>query len=698
MTKNEIRKINLFGCFQQDIADCGVACLVTVMRHYGVDISLEYGRDLCGTNAQGTTMMGLFIAAQKMGFEPGGYETDFETLSQQTKPIIVHTILANRLQHYMVFCGLKKNNVIVFDPFRGISEIPFEDFNSIWSKKCLVISPKEHNVESIKKENKIIEFLRDTIKENKVVFTGLIIISLAIALIGMASSVLFQKLIDDYLPQNMSSKVLAGIGIVFILSVIKVVISAVKQTLVVIQYKEIQENLVGRFFKKLFSLKLSFFESRKIGDLAARLGDIRRIQGIINYVIGGNTVIDIFIVIVGTSFVGYYAWQMPILLLMTLVITLLYMIKNNRSIITKQREVMGSYSTLESFFINSIKNMRVIKVGNMAKNYIDSNNMLYRNYTERNLSSDKLQIKLSLFYGFINVGLLLITMLVCAYLYNDSRISIGEFIAISSIVSIVSPSIINLSLLPISYNEAKTAFDRFFGTIDLPGEDIVGCECPNIQSIRVDNLTFGYIGRKVIIDKFSAYLERGKINIIIGKSGSGKSTICKLLEKSYSINHDETILVNDIMPLNSINKEEYRDHIGIMPQTIQMFEGSIIENICQGMQGEPQVVYQRAYQTLEHYGLLPYFNDMPYGLMTIVGESGIELSGGEKQLVAFGRILVKNPDVFILDEPTASMDEGLRELIWKIIASLCDDHLMIVVTHQKNIFKNNSQKVNEISI
>lgn len=687
MKSKDLRKMQHCGCFQQDMADCGVACLVTVFRYCGTNISLEYARELSGTNAQGTTLLGMVLCAQKIGFEANGYEMDFATLCQQENPTIVHVLLANGFQHFIVFCGVKHNNVIAFDPARGMVHISKDEFQKIWTKRTLIVKPKNIKIETAKTGKKMFSFLSHIIANQKILFVGLIVLSVIIALLGMATSLLFQKLIDDYLPNNAMSIVLLSISAVSLLTIIKVGLSAIKQLIVAKQYKEIQESMVERFFEKILSLKLSFFESRKIGDLSARLGDIRRIQGVVNYVIGGNTFIDVFVVIIGTCIVGYYAWQMPIIVLTMLVITLAFMMRYNRVIIDKQRNMMAAYSKVESSFINTIKNVRSIKVERQTNAICNVNNILYKQYTDNSYKADKLQIKLSLYYGFVNAILLFTSLLICALLYNDQRISVGEFIAIGSIVSLMTPSIIN-----ISYNEAKMAFERLFGTIDLPSEVLVGDDCPIIASIEIKNLSFGYIGREPIINDFSATLCRGKINCIVGKSGSGKSTVCKLIEKSY-VADDEAISINGSVPINRLAIEAYRKHIGIVPQNIQLFEGHVIENICVGFDGDITEAYQRAIAICTEKGLMPYLSALPNSIYTIVGEAGVDLSGGEKQLVAIARLLIQNPDVLILDEPTSAMDTELRDKVWSILSDMCETHLVIVVTHQASLLNDFSQHI-----
>ena len=265
-------------------------------------------------------------------------------------------------------------------------------------------------------------------------------------------------------------------------------------------------------------------------------------------------------------------------------------------------------------------------------------------------------------------------------------------------ISIISPSIANLSLLPISFNDAKVAFDRFFDTVDLPGESQDGSECPAIRSITISNLSYAYIGRKAIINNLSASFCVGKINCIIGKSGSGKSTFCKLLDKSYHTADDSSLLINNEIPLNSIRLSDYRRHVGVVPQDILMTEGTVLQNICAGLDGAMQDVLSRAVGVFQSHGLIPYLMALPNGLNTVVGEAGVSLSGGELQLVAFSRLLVHNPDVFILDEPTSAMDPQLRDHIWNLLCTLCNSHLVIVVTHQDAMLQKFSDHVNYITL
>lgn len=697
MKNSEIRRLCRVGCFQQDMSDCGVACLVTLMRYFGTNISLEYGRELSGTNAQGTTMYGLLLASQSMGFKAEGYEMDMEHLSAQTNPVIVHVVLPNGLMHFMVFCKSSKGKVVIFDPARGESVMTSEEFEKIWTKKALFVCPTTEQKQKIKGENRILGFFASTSRNNKAVFCSLVLLSLIVAAMGMATSLFFQKLIDDFLPNETIGIVLCGVAIVTLLTLVKVGLSSIKQLLVVKQYKGIQQELVSQFLHKLFSLKMSFFESRKIGDLSARLSDIRRIQGIVSYVIGGNVFVDVFVVIVGMCFTGYYVWPIPFVVMVVLLVSVYYIYRSNNTIITRQREMMASYSKLESNFINTVKNVRMIKVNNMSDNVAMINSQYYGQYVDKTYASDCLQIKLSLFYGVVSAVLLCGTMLVCSVMYfNGNHITIGQFIAVTSIISIIAPSIINLSLLSISYNDAKIAFDRFFSTIDLPSEKAEGEPCPDVESIVVKELSFAYIGRRKIIDKFSASFEKGRINCIVGRSGSGKSTLCKLLEKSYAAS-DDSILINNAIPLNSVSVTDYRKHIGIISQNIEMCEGTVLENICMGMTGDLQEIYQRVLQTCQTYGLMPYFSMLSDGLGTVVGEAGVSLSGGEKQLVALTRLLVRNPEVLILDEPTSAMDTQLHNRVWNILSEISKTHLVIVVTQQAALLDNYSDRINYIT-
>jgi ATP-binding cassette subfamily B protein len=164
MNHKEIKKNFIL---QQDASDCGVACLQSLARLYGGDISLEKLRDISGTSKQGTTPLGLYQGANKIGFDAEGNEADIDTLIEHGEPLILHVLIDKRLQHYLVCYGFEKNQFVIGDPAKGIVYYTKEELDEIWSsKKCLTLKPNTNfqKTETTKRAKK--EWIVNLIKED----------------------------------------------------------------------------------------------------------------------------------------------------------------------------------------------------------------------------------------------------------------------------------------------------------------------------------------------------------------------------------------------------------------------------------------------------------------------------------------------------------------------------------------------------
>ncbi|CAA7392080.1 Alpha-hemolysin translocation ATP-binding protein HlyB [Chryseobacterium fistulae] len=162
---------------------------------------------------------------------------------------------------------------------------------------------------------------------------------------------------------------------------------------------------------------------------------------------------------------------------------------------------------------------------------------------------------------------------------------------------------------------------------------------------------------------------------MLGESGSGKTTLAEILQKNYFPENGK-IIINDNLDLNNISLDCWRNLVGVVPQNIQLFNGNVLENIVLDEQIDEQKL-----QYLLSLGFDKFINSLPQGFMTLVGEEGINLSGGQKQLLAWTRVLYHNPNFLILDEPTSSLDENNRKFIYDLIRKLKSDKLILIISH-----------------
>ena len=288
---------------QQDQSDCGVACLLSVITYYGGNSSIESIRKLSGTNITGTTLLGLYQAASSLGFKAEGCEADIAALYKHPSPVILHVLIDNKLEHYVVCYGTKINEkkelvFIIGDPSKGIVYLNDAELLNIWkSKICLTLEPNEHFVLSSDIKSKKRAWIIQLIKEDYPLLGIALLLGIAIAILGIIMSLFSQRLIDDILPKKNYLKLNLGISLVFLLLIIKEGLSVIRQYFLISQSKNFNNRIIGNFYSKLLNLPKPFFDTRKIGELTARLTDTSRIQRVISQ-LAGNVVIDSLVSIV----------------------------------------------------------------------------------------------------------------------------------------------------------------------------------------------------------------------------------------------------------------------------------------------------------------------------------------------------------------------------------------------------------------
>lgn len=259
---------------QLDQNDCGIACLLSIIDYYGGVNDFENLRRQSGTTKTGTTMLGLLQAAQASGFDAEGCEADIEALLAHPTPCILHVLIENKLQHYVVYYGneLKygKKNLIIGDPAKGVLYYTPEELNIIWkSKACLLLSPnsmfqKKQNIDSNKKK-----WLKELIKEDIPLLMIAAAMGIVIASLGLTMAVFSQRLIDEFLPQKQYTKLYAGIGFVFLLLLAREWVILIRNQLLTRQSKEFNLRIVKDFFHAYFIFQNHFLILEKLESLQA---------------------------------------------------------------------------------------------------------------------------------------------------------------------------------------------------------------------------------------------------------------------------------------------------------------------------------------------------------------------------------------------------------------------------------------------
>ena len=673
---------------QQGESDCGIACLLSIIKYYKGFNTLENLRKLSGTNITGTTLLGLYQAALQTGFTAEGCEADIKALIIYNKPCILHVTIENNMQHYIVCFGVTEQkgefNFIIGEPAKGIIYLNAKELDKIWqSKTCLTLQPNEHfkKAADVKREKQ--KWIIELIKSDFPLLSIAAGLGIAIAILGLVMALFSQRLIDEILPKKEFTKLNIGVAVVLLLLLIKEGFSYLRQFFLLRQSKDFNVRIIDYFYTHLLNLPKPFFDTRKIGELTARLNDTSRIQRVITQ-IAGNVIIDGLVTLITLIFLFVYSWEVALACLLFFPIYFFLIYNNNKSIITGQRNIMGAYALSEANYISTLQGIDPIKNHNKQPLFINTNNLLYQNFQEKIFMLGKIQIRLSFLANVFGVVFLIIVLGYCSYRVLHGRLQTGELIAILGMSSTLLPSIANLALISIPINEAKIAFDRMFEFTGIAPEKVVVIdEIKTFQSLEVQNLSFRFVGRRQLLQNISFTVKKGEIIAIMGENGCGKSTLLQILQKYYEPETGE-IRINEEIDLKDISFQSWRSIIGVVPQNIHIFNSTVLENIAfEDAVNKPKDVFK----FLQHYGFSFFIDALPQSIMTLVGEEGINISGGQKQIIALARALYHKPQLLILDEATSAMDRQSEQFVLELLLRLKKDMGVIFITHRLHILK-----------
>lgn len=197
----------------------------------------------------------------------------------------------------------------------------------------------------------------------------------------------------------------------------------------------------------------------------------------------------------------------------------------------------------------------------------------------------------------------------------------------------------------------------------------------------IKDLSFRFAGKSALLKNVNLELRQGEMTVLLGEVGSGKSVLLQIIQRFYGFENG-SITVNDTTNIQDFNLTDWREKLGVMPQEIKLFSGTLLDNIILGNVAEEA---ERAISFCKEMGFDRYFEALPQSYVTIVGEEGVNLSGGQRQLVGLARALYQNPDVLLLDEPTAAMDSKTAAFVMDLLQKLKPNLATLMITHRLDV-------------
>jgi ATP-binding cassette subfamily B protein len=666
---------------------CGLACLCTISKYYGAEFSQEKLRDISGTSQSGTTLLGLIQAAQKIGYEAKGFEAEFKHLAELEGPAILHVIQDQNREHYLVYFGLADGKHWVSDPGVGILGLEESELTGQWKSGILLrLQPTEElqNKGMVSQSKK--RWFVSLIAEDIPILIVATVIGSLMAGTGLSTAIFSQRLIDDFLPNQAYEKAIMGvIALGFLLS-FRAILGYIQGVFMARQGRDLNVRIVSSFIERILRLPMSYFRGYSTGDLIARMNDSLRIRNTVS-LITGTVIINILVVIVSLGFVFYQSSLIGFICLLGVFFFLIAGWKYHTPILAKQKEVMAAHALNETQYVDSLTGMHVLRSYGKEQEYQQRIEQVYGMYQGKGYDLAIIGNNFSFWTQLIVAVFLSLLFGAGVYLIFQGELLLGELMALVSVGSTIVPAVAGLVVANIQFQEAKVAFDRLFEIAGLEVESDQESEESNdfgadSPLLELDQVSFRYPGRTQILKGLSFQLEPGAHLALFAPVGKGKSTLVDLIQRFYDPESGAIRWKGQDSRQTSIRT--WRKALGVVNQKEKIFNSTVFDNIVLSSDPKEQ---ERIAKIGESMGLWNLFKALPQGAMTLCGEDGRNLSGGQRQLVGIVRALVREPQLLILDEATAAMDWELEEQLITMIRHYLQKQQagLLMITHQPTL-------------
>jgi ABC-type bacteriocin/lantibiotic exporters, contain an N-terminal double-glycine peptidase domain len=670
------RKIDFI--MQIDEMDCGAASLAMICRHFGRKVSLARIRQLCHTATDGTSLKALVRAATELGLAARALKVSLRNLPMIPLPAIVHW----EGNHWLVLYDVAGQFVRVADPELGLRKLPRREFETKWTGYAALFDYTPA-FEQAPESKPTLAWVFPFLARFKVILLQVLGLAVAVSFLQLLFPVFTQMVVDKVIVENdlgLLKMILLGMlaALVFVQ-----LFTLAQEYLLAFVAVRIDTAVLDFLSRKLLSLPMSYFNSRRTGDIQRRLEGATQVRQFAVQQGVGALLAGVFLV----GAIILMAMYSPLLTLAFLATTPLYVglmilsVKVLRPLYHGVEESQGKYSSHQ---IDAIKGIEAVKAAAAESTFRDAMLNEFLSMSQKLFKATF--IVMSWDSVLQTVGLLstAIFLWVGATQVIHGQLTVGGFVAFSSLTAMAYAGIVralgvwdNMQLASVLLNRLNDIFEQEpeqgrDRSLLLPVHSLEG-------RIELRGVSFKYGGPESpdILKNITLELPPGRMIGLVGRSGSGKTTLVKLIAGLFE--PTQGAIYFDNVDLKTLNYRDVRQHIGIVLQENHMFSDTIARNISFG---DPEPDLDRVLAAAQAAAAHELIMRLPLGYETKIGESGLLLSGGQKQRIAIARAIYNDPPVLIFDEATSALDTESERQIQENLGRLVAGRTTIVIAHR----------------
>jgi subfamily B ATP-binding cassette protein HlyB/CyaB len=656
--------------------DAGLLCLLLIARFYdlpadGVQLRHQFGKAGCPFSDRD-----LLRAAKHLGLKAGLVQTEWTKLTGTPLPALAK----RRDGRYVVLAKVEADKVLVQDPLAGRPLIQTRaDFERGWSGELLLFTKRAQ----LRPQDLPFDFawFIPAIVKYRRLLGEVLLASFFLQLFGLITPLFTQVIIDKVLVhKGFTTLHVLAIGMVA-LAFFEATLGGLRTYLFAHTTNRIDVGLGAQLFRHILALPLAYFEARRVGDTVARVRELEHIRQFLtsNSV---TVVLDLLFIVVFLMVMWFYSARLTLVVLGSMPLYAFLSIVITPIIRARLNEKFNRSAENQAFLVEAISGIQTVKALAVEPPLQRRWDEQLAGYVRASFRATSLITVASQIASSIQKITTIAVLLTGAYLVIGGDLSIGQLIAFTMLSSQVTGPLLRIVNLWQEFQQVGISVQRLGDVLNTrpePSYNPNRTTLPRVAGqIVFEEVTFRYRpDGPEVLRKVSFAIEPGQIIGIVGRSGSGKSTIAKLIQRLYVPERGRVLV--DGVDLAQVDPSWLRRQVGVVLQENFLFNRSVRDNIALT---NPSISMDRVIEAATLAGAQEFILELPEGYDTVVGEQGCSLSGGQRQRIAIARALVANPRILIFDEATSALDYESEAVIQQHMAQMCKGRTVIIIAHR----------------
>lgn len=654
--------------------DFALVGLMILAQYHGIAVNMADIQHRFATDKSGLDQTAWLLAAKELGLKARPTLQKIERLHLANLPALVwredgqHFILAKVNDDKFLIQDLKENRPIFLSKF---------DFEQRYSGKLILVTSRASVLGNLAKFD-FTWFIPAVIKYRRI-FLEVLAISVVLQLFALITPLFFQVVMDKVLVHRGFST-LDVIAIAFlVVTLFEITLGGLRTYIFAHTTSRIDVELGARLFRHLLSLPISYFETRRVGDTVARVRELEQIR---NFLTGQalTSVLDFCFSFIFLAVMWYYSGWLTLIVLISLPLYALWSASISPILRVRLNDKFARNADSQSFLVESVSTISTIKSMAVEPQMTRRWDQQLAAYVAAGFRVTRLatigQQGVQLIQKLVTVA----TLWFGAKLVISGDLTVGQLIAFNMLAGQVAAPVIRLAQLWQDFQQVGISVARLGDILNTPTENPTSrMALPEIKGhIQFERITFRYRpDASEVLREFSLDIRAGEVLGLVGRSGSGKSTITRLVQRLYVPERGRVLVDGNDLAL--ADPSWLRRQIGVVLQENILMNCSIRENIALSDPGMP---LERVIRAAQLAGAHEFISELTEGYDTVVGEQGSGLSGGQRQRIAIARALVVNPRILILDEATSALDYESEHAIMKNMRAICQGRTVIIIAHR----------------